>query len=170
MRYLVSVKTRLLVEPTTGAIVSLDNIDQTLSAQPEFAGLTQIAAVLSRPQYRTSPVIRTVGATLAKLATSAPTVKVFNINYGQTPASVANIASYAKSKADSIGTVKTTIPLGILLLGVLSAAIGLTMWLLDRRGRDDAPPSEPRPVETAGPDAAPKPPTPAGIGATDERV
>jgi hypothetical protein len=168
LRYLVSVKTRLLVEPTTGAIVSLDNIDQTLSARPQFSGLTQIGAILNQPQYRTSPVIRTVGATLAKLATSAPTVKVFNINYGQTPASVANIASYANSKADSIDTVKTTIPLAILLVGVLSAAIGLTMWLVDRRGRDEAPRSGPPTGETAAPDAEPTPPIPAGIGATDE--
>jgi len=169
LRYLVSVKTRLLVEPTTGAIVSLDKIDQTLSAQPQFSGLTQIAAVLNQPQYRTSPVVRTVGATLAKLATSAPTVKVFNINYGQTPASVANIASYANSKADSIDTVKTRIPLAILLLGALCAAIGLTIWLLDRRGRDESPRSGPPTGETAGPQAAPTPPTPAGIGATDGR-
>jgi hypothetical protein len=169
LRYLVSVKTRLLVEPTTGAIVSLDNIDQTLSAQPEFAALKQIAAVLSQPQYRTSPVIQTVGATLAKLAIGAPTVKVFNINYDQTPASVANIASYAKSKADSINAVRTTIPLAILLAGVLSAAIGLTMWLMDRRGRDEAPRSGPPVGETAGPEAAPTPPAPAGIGAVDER-
>jgi hypothetical protein len=169
LRYMVSVKTRLLVEPTTGAIVSLDNINQTLSAQPELAGLTQIAAVLNQPQYRTLPVIRTVGATLTKLATSAPTVKVFNINYGQTPASVADIASYAKSKADSIDTVKTTIPLAILLVGALSAAIGLTMWLIDRRGRDEAPGSEPPAGKTAATEAAAPPPVPAGIGATDER-
>ena len=34
IQYFVSVDTRLLVEPTTGAIVSLDHIEQTLSALP----------------------------------------------------------------------------------------------------------------------------------------
>ncbi len=160
LRYVVSVHTRLLVEPTTGAIVSLDRIDQTLGVQPQFAALTQIAAILSKAQYRTSPAIQVVGATLGKLAKSPPTVRVFNINYGQTPASVADIASYAKSKADSIDMVKTTIPVALLLAGVLSAAIGLIMWLLDRRGQGEAPGGPPPAREPVGPGAAPKRPTP----------
>jgi Porin PorA len=160
LRYVVSVHTRLLVEPTTGAIVSLDRIDQTLGVQPQFAALTQIGAILSKAEYRTSPVIRVAGATLAKVAKSPPTARVFNINYGQTPASVADIASYAKSKADGITTVETTIPIVLLLVGVLSAAIGLIMWLLDRRGQGEAPGGPPPAREPVGPETAPKKPTP----------
>jgi Porin PorA len=169
LRYVVSVKTRLLVEPTTGAIVSLDNINQTLGVQPSLAGLKQITAILSQPQYATAPVIRAAGAALANLATSTPTAKVFNINYGQTPASVANIASYAKTKADSINAVETTIPLAILLVGVLSGAIGLTMWLLDRRGWDETPRIEPPAGTPEGPETAPTPPAPVGSGAAEPR-
>jgi Porin PorA len=161
LRYVVSVRTRLLVEPTTGAIVSLDRINQTLGVQPKFAALTEIGAILNKAEYRTSPVIRLAGAVLAKLAKSPPTVRVFNINYGQTPASVADIASYANSKADSIDMVKTTIPIIVLLIGVLSAAIGLIMWLLDRRGQGEAPGGPPPAREPVDPATAPKRPTPS---------
>jgi DUF3068 family protein len=160
LRYVVSVKTRLLVEPTTGAIVSLDRIDQTLGVQPQFTALTQVAAILSKAEYRTAPVIQAVGATLTKLAKSPPTTRVFNINYGQTPASVADIASYAKSKADGINTVETTIPIGLLVLGALTAAIGLIMWLLDRRGHGEGPTGPPPAREPVAPQPAPQHPAP----------
>jgi Porin PorA len=133
LRYVVSVNTRLLVQPTTGAIVSLDRINQTLGVQPQFAALTQFGAVLGKPQYRSSAVIRTAASILAKLAQSPPTATVFTFSYGQTPASVADFASYANSKANSIDAVETTIPLVILLLGVVSAAIGLAIYYRDRR-------------------------------------
>ena len=86
LRYVVSVNTRLLVQPTTGAIVSLDRINQTLGVQPQFAALTQFGAVLGKPQYRSSAVIRTAASILAKLAQSPPTATVFTFGYGQTPA------------------------------------------------------------------------------------
>ena len=143
LRYVVSVKTRLLVEPTTGAIVSLDSINQTLGVQPDFAALSQIGAILAKPQYRTSPVVRAAGGVLAQLAKSPPTAKVFNFDYGQTPASVADLASYASSKANGIDAVKTTIPLVLLLAGVLAAAVGLGIFVSDRR-RQRAAPDSPR--------------------------
>jgi hypothetical protein len=160
LRYVVSVKTRLLVEPATGAIVSLDNINQTLGVQPSFGALRQIAAILSKPQYLANPVVKIAGSTLAKLAQSPPTTKVFNITYGQTPASVADIASYAKSKADGIAMVKTTIPLLLLIAGVLSAAVGLGIFLLGRRGQGQGAAGAPATGEPVGPNAAP-PPGPA---------
>ena len=133
LRYVVSVNTRLLVEPTTGAIVSLDRIDQTLSVQPEFAALRQIGAVLGKQQYRSAPVIGTVTSILARLAQTPPTARVFTFSYGQTPASVANFASYANSKANSIDAVETTIPVLLLVLGVVSGGVGLAIYYRDRR-------------------------------------
>lgn len=164
LRYVVSVKTKLLVEPTTGAIVSLDRIDQTLGVQPQFAALTQVAAILNKAEYRTSPVIQVARGTLTKLAKNPPTARVFNINYGQTPASVADIASYAKSKADGINMVETTIPIGLLILGVLTAAIGFTMWLLDRRGHGEGPGGSPAAREPVAPQPAPQRPVPSAAG------
>ena len=143
LRYVVSVKTLLLIEPTTGAIVSLDHIDQTLGVQPNFATLSQLGTILAKPQYRALPAVRAVGAVLARVAKSPPTANVFNLDYRSTPASVADLASYANSKANGINAVKTTIPLVLLIAGVLSAAVGLGIFAVDRRGRTapDAPSS-----------------------------
>ena len=139
LNYVVSVKTQLLVEPTTGAIVSLHSINQTLGVQPAFAALGQIGAILTKAQYRAVPVIRIAVATLTQLAKSPPTAKVFNLAYAQTPASVTDIAAYTKNKADAIDLAKTTIPLVLLLAGVLSAAVGVGIFLVGRRGAGRPP-------------------------------
>ena len=157
LHYVVSVKTQLLVEPTTGAIVSLHNINQTLGVQPSFAALGQIGAILTKPQYQSVPVVKIAAATLGQLAKSPPTAKVFNLAYGQTPASVADIASYAKNKADGIDMVKTTIPLVLLLAGVLSAAVGLGIFFARRRGQGKGSPGGPPEGEPAAPGTSPKP-------------
>ncbi len=160
LRYVVSVKTRLLAQPTTGAIVSLDRINQSLGVQPQLGGLTVIGTVLGKSAYRNNPIIIAARDTLAKLAQSPPTANVFSYTYGQTPASVADIASYAKSGANKITAVKTTIPLAILLLGVLAAAIGLIRWRLERRGEGTVRRGRPSASQPAGPDAARKRPDP----------
>lgn len=157
LRYVVSVKTQLLVEPTTGAIVSLHNINQTLGVQPTFAGLRQVGAILGKPQYRTAPVVKIAAATLGQLAKTPPTAKVFNLTYGQTPASVADIASYTKDKADGINMVQTTIPLVLLLAGVLSAAVGLGIFFAGRRGQGKGMPGAPPEGEPAAPGIPPQP-------------
>jgi len=89
--------------------------------------------VLGKQQYRSAPVIATVTSILARLAQSPPTARVFTFSYGQTPASVANFASYANSKANSIDAVETTIPVVLLVLGVVSGAVGLAIYYRDRR-------------------------------------
>ena len=160
LAYVVSVKTQLLVEPTTGAIVSLHNINQTLGVHPSFAALGQLGAILTKPQYQSVPAVKTAAAALAQLATSPPTAKVFNLAYGQTPASVANIASYTKDKADGIDMVKTTIPLVLLLAGVLSAAVGLGLFFAGRRGQDKGSPGGPPEREPSAPGTSPKPAPP----------
>ncbi len=133
LRYVDSVKTRLLVEPTTGAVVSLDRINEALGVQAQLGGLNVVGAVLGKTAYRTNPAIIAARDTLAKLPQRPPTSPVFSYTYGQTPASVADIASYAKSGAQMITAAETTIPLAVLLLGVLSATVGLGLWRRDRR-------------------------------------
>ena len=144
LRYVVSAKTRILVEPTTGIIVSLDRINESLGVQPQLGGRSAIGTVLGKSAYRNNPIIVGARNTLAKLGHTPATATVFSYTYGQTPASVANIAAYAKSGANKIKTVETTIPAGILLLGVLSAAIGLILWRRERTGEGEAPSGESR--------------------------
>lgn len=170
LNYIVSVKTRLLIEPTTGAIVSLDNIDQTLSVQPQLVGLLPLGAILGKPQYRSSPVVKSVIGAILKMLTRPPTVPVFNFNYGQTPASVADIASYTKGKADNIAMVETTIPLALLIAGVLAAGLGLAIVIYDRRARPAGPSDEPPAGgPTGGPDGAPEPTPSRLLGHTGRR-
>jgi Porin PorA len=156
LRYVVSAKTRLLVEPTTGAIVSLDRIDESLGVQPQLGGFAVIGSVLAKSAYRNNPVVTAAGSALARLSHSPATARVFSYTYGQTPASVADIASYAKSGANKITAVETTIPLGLLLVGVLSAAIGLILWRLERGGEGEAPSGPSRASQPAAPDATPE--------------
>jgi Porin PorA len=156
LRYVVSAKTRILVEPTTGIIVSLDRINESLGVQPQLGGLSAIATVLGKSAYRSNPVIAGARNALAKLSHTPATATVFSYSYGQTPASVADIAAYAKSGAQKIKTVETTIPLGVLLLGVLSAATGLILWRRERSGEGEAPSGESRSSQTATPDATPE--------------
>jgi hypothetical protein len=165
LRYVVSAKTRILVEPTTGIIVSLDRISESLGVQPQLGGLSAIGAVLDKPAYRNNPIIIAARSTLAKLSHSPATGTVFSYTYGQTPASVADIASYAKSNANKITAVETIIPLGALLLGVLSAAIGLILWRHERRGESEAPSSESlasQPTDPASTAISPVPVSPNG--------
>lgn len=153
LRYVVSAKTRILVEPTTGMIVSLDRIQESLGVQPQLRGLSAIGTVLGKSAYRSNPAIIAARNALVKLSHTPATATIFSYTYGQTPASVADIAAYAKSGANKIKTVETTIPVGILLLGALSAAIGLILWRFERRGEGEDPSGESRASQSATPDA-----------------
>lgn len=117
IKYFVSVETRLLVEPQTGAIVSLDRIDQTISALPDLSGLTALKAMLTAPRYTDN---ETVQAALAALP-AGPT-RVLHMQYAQTPKSVAAIAGYADGLAGDIRMVERVIPFALALAGVLLLA------------------------------------------------
>jgi Porin PorA len=164
LRYVISAKTRLLVQPTTGAIVSLDRTNESLGVQPQLGELTVIGSVLGTSAYRTNPVIIAARDALAKLSQRPATATVFSYTYGQTPASVADIASYAESGASKITAVKTTMPLVLLLVGVLSAVFGVIPWLRGRRGEGTLRRGRPSASQPAGPDAARKPPVPTTTG------
>jgi Porin PorA len=151
LKYFVSVETRLLVEPTTGAIVSLDSIDQTLTAAPDLQGFAELAALLETPPLADQPAVQQLRETLAALAAPEP-VKVLDMTYGQTPDSVADFAAYAKDKAADIELVKTTIPAILGILAGIALVAAVVMAARDRR-RPPAgaamPPEEQRPAAYA---------------------
>jgi hypothetical protein len=118
INYFISVETRLLVEPTTGAIVSLDRIEQTMSALPDLSNLAGLGTLLSKAEYSDSEVVQGTLTTVKGLTGALP-VAVMKLEYGQTPASVADIASYTRDKADAIRLVKTLIPLTLAISGVI---------------------------------------------------
>jgi hypothetical protein len=132
IKYFVSVKTRLLVEPKTGAIVSLDSIDQTLSAAPDLAGFARVADVLTQPPLSGIPAVQQAATTIGALA-KAPPVTVFTMHYGQTPQSVADFAAYAQDKANAIDLVEQTIPLALAILTGLTLIAAGVLAARDRR-------------------------------------
>ena len=147
LQYFVSVKTRLLVEPTTGAIVSLDSIEQTLTAAPDLEGFAKLAESLDTPPLADQPAVQQVRETLAVLAAPEP-VKVLAMKYGQTPQSVADFAAYAKDKAADITLVKTTIPL---ILGILAGIALIAAGVIAARDRRHPPARAATPSEEQRP-------------------
>jgi hypothetical protein len=133
LKYAIDVHTTFLVEPKTGAIVGLERINQTLSASPDIQGIGRIQTILSKPQYAKNPIIQSAAGIIGKLVQKPPTSKIFNITYGQTPASINDLAKFAKSRADKITLAKVTLPLAIGGVGVLVTLIGLGLGLRNRR-------------------------------------
>lgn len=156
LKYSMSVKARLLVEPRTGGIVSLDRIDETLAAKPDLGAFAKVAALLGQSRLAGDPAVQATVGKLTALA-QAPPAKVAGLTYGQTPASVADFAAYTKGLADDVTLVERTIPLiaGIAALLLLLVAGGL--WYA---GRGGPPPVDVRPA-TQPPAPAPKPRIPA---------
>ena len=146
LKYSVSVTTRLLVEPETGAIVSLDSIEQTLNATPDFAGFAQLAGILSTPPLADLPAVQSATSALEGIA-ALPPVVVFTMSYGQTAESVADFAAYAESKADEIALVERWIPLGLAVLGAIALAAAAVMSRRHRR----TPPATPVAAEVPAP-------------------
>lgn len=131
VKYVLTAQTRLLVEPATGAIVSLDRVDQTISAIPDLSRLAGLGTTLAKPEYAGDAVVQGTLAVLEQLpdTVAAP---VLRLQYSQTPASVADIAAYAEDKAAEIRIVKTWVPFGLTLLGV-AALIGAAVTATSRR-------------------------------------
>jgi hypothetical protein len=159
--YRLDVDTRLQVEPTTGAIVALDRIAQTLAVRPDPASVRPLRAVLQR--YAGDPVVSSALSGLDRLESGPPT-RVFAVDYGQTAASVARIADYAAGKADQIRLVRRWLPLTLLLIGGLLLAGGVV--LTRRRPAQPARPAQPsQPAQLSQPAAA-GPPLPRAGEAT----
>lgn len=142
LRYLMSVRTRLLVEPTTGAIVSLDGVEQTIGAVPDLSRLAPLTEILAAPALSGVPAAQRAGQVLGTLVEAEPT-PVMSLQYGQTRESVADFIAYADDKADEIGLVETTIPLGLGILAALAFAVAALAAVRGRRV-PPAPPAEPR--------------------------
>ena len=133
LKYTLDIHTTFLVEPRTGAIVGLDRINQTLYATPDIQGIGRIQTILNKPQYAKNAVVQSAAAIIGKLVQKPPVTRVFNITYSQLPASVDDLAKFAKSRADKITIAKVVLPAGILGLGIVVGLIGLVLGLLNRR-------------------------------------
>ncbi len=139
LKYVIDVDTNFLVEPKTGAIVGLDRINQTLKASPDIQGISRIQTILNKPEYASNAAVKLAADTIGKLVKNPPESKIFNIDYSQTPASEADLAKFAKGRADKITLAKVTLPLAIGGVGVLVALVGLGLGLRNRRQASHTP-------------------------------
>ena len=151
--YRLNVDTNFLVEPRTGAIVGLERINQLLKARPSVQGIGRIQAILAQPKYASKPAVVAGAAVVQRLVANPPETQIFRIDYGQTPASLDDLVTFADGRGDKITMVKTTIPLVLLGIGVVLAVVGLVLLLLGRRHG----PSTPAPTSADTP--APPPTT-----------
>jgi hypothetical protein len=149
LRYTVDVDTHLGIEKRTGAIVNLRKIDQTIYVSPDVTGIGRAQLILAEQKYAGKPAVAAASQVLNKLVTSPPRLKAYSYAYSQTPASVADISAYAKNKGDQIDLVKRTVPLALLVAGVVVLVVGLVLLFVARRRRPDQPVptrSEPQPI------------------------
>ncbi|HEX4017269.1 MAG TPA: porin PorA family protein [Frankiaceae bacterium] len=146
LKYTIDVQTSFLVEPKTGAIVGLEQINQTLNATPDIQGIGRIQTILNKPQYAKNAVIQSAATVIGKLVKSPPRSKIFNITYAQLPVSVDDLATFAKGRADKITLAKVTLPSAIGGAGIVLLLIGLGIsWQARRRSTHGAggPPGAP---------------------------
>ncbi len=129
LEYLFSFAGADSVEPSTGSIVEVRDVVETLYASPDPAVLDTLRQVLGR--YPAVPPAVDGLAALEKLAAS-PT-KVFENSFSQTPESVADIVSTVKDAKSKKQLAQTTVPNGLLIGGIVLAVIGLLLALLGRR-------------------------------------
>ena len=125
LQYTVDVDTHLGIEQRTGAIVNLRKIDQTIYVSPDVTGIGRAQLILAEQKYANKPVVVAASKVLNGLVTKPPRLKAYSYAYSQTPASVADISSYAKDKGDQIDLVERTVPLALLVTGFVLLIVGL---------------------------------------------
>jgi Porin PorA len=146
LSYFVSVETQFGVEPTTGAIVDLQSIRQSVGARPDPAGLEGLTAILE--QYPNLPAAVEVLDTLTGFA-EGPPIPVFEYEYGQTPDSVSETVEQANDLASQVKLAQNTIPLALLIGGLVLLAVGIIGILVGRRrGPEEPTPVAPEPEPT----------------------
>jgi hypothetical protein len=116
------------VEPVTGVEVSVANVE-TVGARPMLTSLPALQEVLSH--YPDVPEAVAASAAADDLAT-APATQLFQFDYAQTPASVADIADEARSMRRQVLAARVWLPLALVAGAVLSLAVGALVFV--RRG------------------------------------
>jgi hypothetical protein len=147
LTYSLSVQTRFGVEPRTGAIVDLASITQTVGARPDPEAIGPIADVLGR--YPQVPEAVSAIETLNGFA-EGPPIPVFEISYAQTEESRSETVEQADDLAGQLTLATRTIPLGLLVVGLVAVLVALIGFILARRRPATTPtgPGEEPPATT----------------------
>jgi hypothetical protein len=153
--YVLSFDGTAAVEPVTGVEVSVATVE-TVGARPVLTSLPALQEVLSH--YPDVPEAVAANAAADDLAT-APATPLFQYDYAQTPASVADIADEARSMRRQVLAAKVWLPLALAAAAVLSLAVGALVFV--RRGHA----THAKPARPAGsPPRRSRGTSPAGLG------
>jgi hypothetical protein len=117
----------LLVEPVSGIVVAVERVDRTLTMTPVVAQLGRLQLILGQSRYADKPVVATGAQALARLAANPPAVPYAKLTYSQDAASVAQAASYARSRAGHIQLWTRTVPLVLAAVGLVLVLVGLVI-------------------------------------------
>ena len=117
------------VEPTTGAIVVVRNVVETVSATAAPEASQPIIDVLGR--YPQVPEAKAALEGLNTLATNP--IPLFRNEFSQTDASIKDIAGQVKDQKDKIDLAKKTVPTVLVVLGVVAGVAGLVLLFVGAR-------------------------------------
>ena len=121
------------VEPSTGSIVEVRDVVETLWASPDPAVLDTLRTVFGRYPNVQAAV---QGATAVEQLAAEPIV--FTNEYSQTEESVADIVGTVKDAKKLKQLAESTIPQGLLIGGIVLAVLGLLLALWPKRKKRDA--------------------------------
>jgi hypothetical protein len=114
------------VEPRTGGIVEVRDVEQSFAAAPDPELVPQLNDLLSR--YTDVPGVSDAIERLTALATEP--IRVFDNTFTQTEESVEEIASSVEDLAGMKDLAESTIPLILLIAGIVLAVVGLALFLV----------------------------------------
>lgn len=140
LQYVLSFEGTAAIDTTTGAEVDV-GASEWVGAKPVLADVAALQAIIAH--YPDVPAAVAAGDSLTALR-SAPATKVFEYQYEQTPASVADIAAEVKALRNQIRLAEMYVPFGLLGVAGLSVVVGaLAFWRRHSRGAHDARPAVP---------------------------
>ncbi len=142
VQYVLSNKGSDAVDRSTGGIVDVRNVQQRFAAVPDPTLVPKLEALLAK--YTSVPGVTDVANKLKTLASNP--IPIFDNTFSQTPASVKDIASTVNDNRDMKKLAEDTIPLILLVVGIVLAVIGIVLIAIPKRVRDgsmEAPPPEP---------------------------
>jgi hypothetical protein len=117
------------VEPSTGSIVEVRDVVETLWASPDPAVLDTLRTVLGRYPNVQAAV---QGAAVVEQLAAEP-IRVFTNEYSQTEESVADIAGTVKDAKKLKQLAESTIPQALLFGGIALTVLGLLLALWPKR-------------------------------------
>jgi hypothetical protein len=132
LQYVLSFEGTAAIETTTGAEVDV-GASEWVGAKPVLADITALQAIVAH--YPDVPAAVTAGDALAALR-SAPATGLFEYEYQQTSASVADIASEVKALRNQIRLAEMYVPFGLFGVAGLSVVVGALVFMR-RAGRGE---------------------------------